>query len=186
MVACLLMGLWGPVMFSLMPKVTGIVLGSAALTGDAGRALLSYRNVFMDITLLALALIAVIAVLACLRHWLMSGKIQAEAVTWDCAYLAPTARMQYTASSFAHPITKFFRTFLRTTRNVSAPEGLFPESASFSSETKDFYREQVYKPAFQAMESWLSKFRQIQHGQLNLYIMYIILALIVLFVWKLR
>ncbi|MDD4871981.1 MAG: proton-conducting transporter membrane subunit [Kiritimatiellae bacterium] len=185
MTACVLMGLWGSIIFDVMPGVTGL-LTKTVIGGTGDDFFHSYKSILLNVTFFALALIVVIVLFVYLRSRLMSRKHQANAVTWDCGYLAPTAKMQYTASSFAQPITRLFQTFLRTTRRISAPDGLFPKSASFSSETNDFYREQVYKPTFNAMGSWLSKFRQIQHGRLNLYIMYVVLALVVLFVWKLR
>jgi len=109
-----------------------------------------------------------------------------EAVTWDCGYAAPTARMQYTASSFADPITRLFRVFLRTRRRFAPPTGLFPSSSSFSSETPDVYRERMYRPVFSAAERVLARFRWLQHGRLNLYILCIVLALLGLLGWKLR
>lgn len=184
--ACFVMGLWGPVIFKMMVRVVGVLAGSMSLGQADVAGITSYWLVLGRVTFFSVSLILLVAAAAFCRSRLMSRRRQEVAVTWDCGYLAPNARMQYTASSFAHPITRLFRTFLRTTRRISSPVGLFPKSASFSSETNDFYGERVYKPTFKVLDAWLSKFRQIQHGRLNLYIMYIVLALIVLFVWKLR
>ena len=46
-------------------------------------------------------------------------------------------------------------------------------------------RERIYKPVFMAIERALSKFQWIQHGRLNLYVLYIVLTLLALLVWKL-
>jgi hypothetical protein len=123
--------------------------------------------------------------LARLRSLLLARRSVTGSVTWDCGYAAPTPRMQYTASSFADPLTRQFRFLLRTQRRMTPPAGLFPTAASLSSETPDVYRERLYRPLFAAAERMLSRFRWIQHGRLNLYILYIVLTLLALLAWKL-
>ncbi len=106
-------------------------------------------------------------------------------VTWDCGYAAPTPRMQYTASSFAEPITRIFRPLLRTRFHEQSPAGLFPDTASWSTHTPDFFHERVFGWFFKLAESLLARGRLLQHGRLNLYILYIVLALLSLLLWKL-
>ena len=59
----------------------------------------------------------------------------ARAVTWDCGYVGPTARMQYTAGSFAGLITEWFSWILRPERHERRPEVLLPASAGFEQST---------------------------------------------------
>jgi len=107
-------------------------------------------------------------------------------ITWDCGYVAPHPRMLYTASSFPAKLTRLFGAFLRTRRRFEPPEGLFPSSSSLATETPDVYRERLYRPVFAVIERFLGRFRFLQHGRLNLYILYIVLALLALLAWKLR
>ncbi len=52
-----------------------------------------------------------------------------RAPVWGCGYLLPTARMQYTASSFAQPLMTQFRLFVRNRETlVAPPSGYFPQS----------------------------------------------------------
>ena len=132
------------------------------------------------------ALIAIAAAAAALRARLLSGRPVEQALTWDCGYAAPTARMQYTSSSFAQPITKLFRPFLGTKLRYSPPEGPFPKETSFASETPDMCRERGYAPIFRGVDWCLSGLRRLQHGHLHVYILYIAMALLALLVWKLR
>ena len=53
-----------------------------------------------------------------------------RAPTWDCGYAMPTARMQYTAGSFASIINEWFAWILRPWREEHRPEGTFPAGAS--------------------------------------------------------
>jgi len=126
------------------------------------------------------------AVFVLLRKILFRRKSVAAACTWDCGYIAPTPRMQYTSSSFAEPITVFFEKVLRTRRKFVPPKGLFPANASLSTETPDISREKMYAPVFAGVERLLAQFRWLQHGRLNLYILYIVLTLLALLAWKLR
>ncbi len=108
-----------------------------------------------------------------------------HAVTWDCGYARPTARMQYTASSYVQPATAFFGAFLRTRSKLAAPTGLFPQAAAFATETVDLCTEVLYRPAFGAFGRAVGRLRWLQHGRTHIYILYIALTLIVLLVWYL-
>jgi hypothetical protein len=113
------------------------------------------------------------------------GAWKAAGATWGCGYVLPSPRMQYTASSFAQPLTDLFRPLLGTRRRFSAPSGFFPQAAFFETETPDFYRERLYGPLFAAVQKGLSAFRWLQHGHVQLYVLHIAIALLVLLVWKL-
>src|SRR5208282_6584868 len=85
----------------------------------------------------------------------------------------PSPRMQYTASSFAQPLTDTFDLLLQTRRVLIAPDGLFPKEASLATETPDPYQEYIYRPLFRAIGRDLLLLRPLQQGQVQLYILYI-------------
>lgn len=116
-----------------------------------------------------------------LRRWEIG-----RTVTWDCGYACPTSRMQYTASSFAQPITRMFGGLLRTRTRLVIPEGLFPKEGSLATETPDPYRGQLYQPAFVRLNEALSQFRWLQQGRVQVYVLYVAMTLVVLLVWKLH
>jgi hypothetical protein len=93
--------------------------------------------------------------------------------------------MQYTASSFAQPLTEIFRLFLRTRSRVLSVQGLFPHTASLATETDDVCSTSLYRPVFTGIQWLLSRLRWLQHGQVHLYILYIAVTLLVLLVWRL-
>ena len=181
--ACLVIGLTGPIMMELLRSAVAVIagggMGAEASTAWAGDSL-------WMITAVSAGLLGLAGLLALVRVRLLSRRAVDEAFTWDCGYAAPTPRMQYTASSFADPITRLFRVFLRTRRRFVPPAGLFPGASSFSTETPDVYRERMYRPGFAAAERFLARFRWLQHGRLNVYILYVVLALLALLAWKLN
>jgi hypothetical protein len=131
------------------------------------------------------ALLGIVATVALIRRRLLRQRHVERELTWDCGYAAPTARMQYTASSFASPLVALFRMFLRTRVRVELPRGLFPDRARFASETSDALQAGVYRPLFFAVAWAASKLRWLQQGRLQLYVLYIALTVLVLLIWKL-
>jgi hypothetical protein len=131
------------------------------------------------------AFLALAAALALARRRLLRGRSLREAATWDCGYVDPRPRMQYTASGFAQPLTSLFRFVLRTRREFSAPRGPFPKDSALSTRTPDLLRERAYEPLFAGIGRALSKPRRLQSGQLQLYVLYIAVTLLVLLIWKL-
>ena len=93
--------------------------------------------------------------------------------------------MQYTASSFASPLVLFFHMFLRPKNRLRRPQGLFPATAGFHSETPDVFCDYCYRPLFLAIAWAASKLRWLQHGRIQLYVLYIALTILVLLIWKL-
>ena len=100
-----------------------------------------------------------------------------RAPTWGCAYAAPTARMQYTAGSFASIITGWFSWILRPRRHIEAPLGIFPSRAAYEEETPETVLENVVEPVGRGALATASMLRRLQHGRLQAYILYIVVAL---------
>jgi len=181
-VGCVGIGLAAAAMAVVVEPAVAILAGGLHVQPAAVWA----SGLLGKVAAVALGGLALAVALALLRARLLAGRAVTAAVTWDCGYVAPSPRMQYTASSFADPLTRLFRIFLRTRRRFEPPAGLFPASSSFATETPDVYRERLYGPAFAAVDRFLGRFRWLQHGRLNLYVLYIVLALLALLAWKLR
>ena len=131
------------------------------------------------------AFAALVALLALLRAWLLSGRTVGETGTWDCGYARPTARMQYTASSFAQPLMVVFAGLLGTRGAGTKPQGVFPKAASFASDTPDPFRSRFYDPLFLRTLGLLAHLRGAQHGRVQMYVLYIALTLIAFLLFSL-
>jgi hydrogenase-4 component B len=106
-----------------------------------------------------------------------------RAFTWDCGYAHPTARMQYTAGSFAGVITGWFRFILRPARHEEAPDGYFPLGASHSEHTPETVLERVVAPVGRAVLHVSTLIRRLQHGRVQSYVFYILVGLLALAAW---
>lgn len=105
--------------------------------------------------------------------------------TWDCGYAAPTARMQYTSSSFAQMLVALFSWALRPKVHGPHVRGLFPEPARFESHVDDTVLEGVAVPALRLVERAALRLRWLQAGRVQLYILYILVILLFLLAWLL-
>ncbi len=180
---CLGAGLFSPWVLLVSAPV---ISGATGMPEDVVESqIVVPASALMKVSAVFAVLLGVIALLAWVRLRLIAGKEVGAAGTWDCGYAAPTARMQYTASSFAQPITGLMGGLLRAGRRLAMPSGLFPKSASFDTGVPGGAMEHLYRPAFNLAAAALNRFRWLQHGKIHLYILYIVVALVVLLLWKL-
>jgi hydrogenase-4 component B len=103
-----------------------------------------------------------------------------RALTWDCGYAAPTARMQYTAGSFAGIITEWFASILRPERHERRPDIAFPARASYTEHTPETVLEQIVEPVGRVVMRFSTAARSLQHGRVQSYLFYILIGLAVL------
>jgi formate hydrogenlyase subunit 3/multisubunit Na+/H+ antiporter MnhD subunit len=143
------------------------------------------RQSLVPILVASASFIFSLAALAILRAGLLSRRSVAKAGTWDCGYADPQARMQYTSSSFSQPLVDIFKMFLRTRRDVNKPAGIFPRAATLATQTPDAFTERLYLPLYHRLENQLLKYRWLQQGRVQFYVLYLALTLLVLLVWKL-
>ena len=100
--------------------------------------------------------------------------------TWDCGYARPTARMQYTAASFAQTIVLLFLRVLRPRGRRPRVAGLFPPPAHMHSHIDDAVLDRLLLPAGSRIEAWFGWFHRFQRGLTQHYVLYILLTLLAL------
>ena len=181
-VLCLCIGLFSPwIMDFLGPVFNTIAAGHPLENGTLAPAITSLAM----ISRVGLGLILLICVLGLVRNRWMQQKIVEESATWDCGYVAGTPRIQYTASSFAHPIVSMFDAALYPEKSLKADEALFPGVFSYRSRFRDIFMHHVYRPLFFLVERAALSLHWLQRGYNQLYVLYIVITLIVLLFWML-
>ena len=108
------------------------------------------------------------------------GRRAARAVTWDCGYALPTARMQYTASSFGQMTLTMFRLVLHPQVHRPVIHGQFPRPASMHSHVDDAVLDRVLLPAARRIARWSAWFHGFQQGLSQQYVLYILVTLLVM------
>jgi len=181
---CVFIGLFAPVVVKSLQAVLENVTGLPPENVRDNLAAATNPLTFVVIGIAAFLLLLLALIL--LRRTLLAGRRVEESVTWGCGYAQPTARIQYTASSFIQPFTTLFSWLLGSHRQLQRPEGIFPPKASLATETPDLCHGNLYRPGFLKINWGISKLRWLQQGHVQLYILYIAVTLIVLLAWKFR
>ncbi len=133
-----------------------------------------------------LFVLVLVAGLVLVRRRLLAKRSVRAGVTWDCGYAAPAASMQYTATGYAQPLTHGGKAILRPERECRLPEGLYPQAASWRSETPDVVRANLFDPLFRRAAGGLGRLRWLQQGRVHVYILYIVIVLMVLLGWAVQ
>jgi len=95
--------------------------------------------------------------------------------TWACGYATPTARMQYSASSFAAPLVDLFGPMAGVTVERTA--------RAFATHSANLVLERALEPAWRALRRVGARLRPIQQGRLQLYLLYIVATVSVLLLY---
>jgi hydrogenase-4 component B len=118
------------------------------------------------------------ALMASFLWWRVKRNGLTRTGTWDCGYARPTARMQYTAGSFAGIITEWFSWILCPQKHGHDPKGVFPKAASRASHTPETVLEKIVKPVGAGVMVLSAAVRRLQHGRLQMYILYLVIGLL--------
>ena len=180
---CLAVGLAAGFVVHFLKPAVALLAGPTATS--AGPLATDVAGWLPYISGVALFLIGLVVLLAWLRRKLLARRAVRETGTWDCGYVAPAPRMQYTATGFAQPLVHGAQGVLQPQVEAHLPEGNFPTSASFQSETPDVARDRLFAPLFQWTARLLDRLRWLQQGQVHLYILYIAVTVLVLLAWAL-
>jgi hydrogenase-4 component B len=137
---------------------------------------------------LALVYVPLIVLTAAVARWLMARTRTARrgVGTWDCGYARPSARMQYTSSSFAQMLVGTFAWALRPDVKRPKLEGVpFPAAdAAFHSEVPDTVLDRLLVPATAQIDEQRRWVLWIQRGHLHIYVLLVLATLVLLLLWK--
>jgi hydrogenase-4 component B len=179
---CVFLGIGSPLVIRFIRPAIEVVTGDPSMTESALNS--AIVPLYM-VSMIGIGIVCITAVLMLVRRCMLRKRNVSESCTWDCGYTAPTPRMQYTASSFADPITNMYRVVLQPKKHLHSPEGIFPASASIETRTDDIFVRYIYAPVFAAITWTASNLHWLQRGYNQLYILYIVLTLLALLIWVL-
>jgi hydrogenase-4 component B len=178
---CVATGLAAPLIFRLVrPALLFFTGDQAPQTADALAFIEDLLPRYSCTALLALGVFAAVR-FANAR----AGRASRECGTWACAYPYGNARMQYSAASFALGLVLFLKPLLRPRITVPALRALFPGAAEAGFSAPDRPTELWIKTLFRPVAYAANKAKALQHGLLNIYILYILVALTAALIWAL-
>jgi hydrogenase-4 component B len=158
---------------------TGTANPAVAAVTSSPRAGEAATYAALSVGLLLAAAVTVIVAFSAARN-------QARRVdTWTCG-IAPRPAFQYTATGYAKPIRLFFRRVLVPEREIKIEYHAgtaFPSSIRYRSEITLLFEERLLKPAHQLSLRGADFARKLQGGAIQLYVAYIVIAVLALLLW---
>lgn len=141
-------------------------------------------SLMIFITMYALLFFIVLAVISVLKIKFTKNKVSIQG-TWGCGYNRANNHMQYTASSYASPLLSMLTPLFKKIFDVEKPRKLFPESSHFNMQIEDIEEAYIINPLVKYDEWFLSKFETLQSGNIQVYIKYGLIFLIIIIVGSL-
>jgi hydrogenase-4 component B len=136
------------------------------------------------ITMAALAILGALSVLGAFLG-ASTRRADAGAVgTWDCGYAAPGMTMQYSSSSFGQMLVGVFSWALWPAEHLPRIRGVFPRRTSFHSDVPDLVLDRAVYPAARSVGRVFAWMRWLQLGSINAYLLYILITLVALLLWR--
>ncbi len=108
---------------------------------------------------LAGGVVVLLAATLLFLRWLLCPRAvdKPSVPTWDCGYHAPTAKMEYTGTSFTQPLTDGFKV-----------------------KNEDLVLERLWTPVFTFFARRFQRVHSLQNGSLHLYILLILISVVLL------
>jgi hydrogenase-4 component B len=171
---CIIIGVF-PEMFIRM-SIKGV---SAMGLGYSQIPLSPFIEMTGNITRYSLLFLTVFIIIFVIRTILYKSKTITQSGTWGCGFTQPTVKMQYTGSSYASSILEFFKPFAPLKEEHTVIEGRLPIKTHYNSHIDDIAELHLNK-IINPVTFLFDKLRWIQHGDIHLYIGYILFTIILL------
>lgn len=143
----------------------------------------SLLNSISAIGKISLLFILLLILVYFIRKGLISKQPAAEGSTWGCGYVAPSSRMQYTGKSFSKSLGKLLSFIVlekKKYKEIGFNE-IFPATRKHSSHYNDFFATRIYNVIVDRLLYSLNYFQFIQNGNLQMYILYGIFFIVLVF-----
>lgn len=181
-VICAWIGLFPSMMVSFSLQAAQAIMGITVPLGMEETIL----DPLLKVTSVLWIAVFIFAILFILKKSLLKTRPVRETETWSCGYAMPSSRMQYTASSFAAPVLRIFRTLLVFQIKTPKPKKHFPAETSLSSSVLDASEYLFFRPILYLIKKLSRKLNWIQSGHTQRYLLYIFFFLLTLLIWKLH
>ncbi len=171
------------VLIGVFPQVfmeSAIKAASSLGLGYGRIPLEPFMELTSNITRAAAIFFTVFLLILLLRILLYRNKPITRSGTWGCGFTQPTVKMQYTGSSYASSILEFFKPLAPLTEDHPVIRGRFPGKTHYHSKINDIAELHMENVIVRPVMFLFDHLRWIQHGDIHLYIGYILLAIVVL------
>ena len=171
-------------LIGIFPQYTiGIVLAPVKLFINSAE----FAEIFNAIISLAQSLsicfvvFMVMLFVVCAIRFVLRKKSE-EHTTWGCGYNRINSHMQYTPSSYDNLFVSTLKPLFKRVSHIKKPKDLFPKDAYFELEIEDIEEAYIVEPIIKLDEKILAKFERIQNGNMQQYILFGLIFLILVII----
>jgi formate hydrogenlyase subunit 3/multisubunit Na+/H+ antiporter MnhD subunit len=141
-------------------------------------------------TLQSVSLAAVVFILLSLTiFWIRRIKTKSVQIvlqpTWSCGYVAPTARLQYTANSFVRSFRKLIHPLLMMNKKEEVLSGVFPKPIHSETHPYDRVELVLIDIPLLHLKGFIGRFKFLQNGNPQFYILYGVLFIFIILTFPL-
>lgn len=140
----------------------------------------------LDISMFNFTLFIVFGGILAIRRFLLKDKIITIHKTWGCGYDKLNEKMQYSNYSFSRPFLGFLTPFFIRELDFKTIKELFPKKTSFKSRIIDIFEFYFIKPIIEFDKFIIKKFYWVQSGNIQKYLLYGLLFLLLAIVWVIK
>lgn len=166
---CVLLGIAAPLGVAPAVQVATLVAGAPNPTHIAAETLAGDAA---WISIVAVLLVMIAAAVWGIRRRAIRHYPVRSTETWSCGYVGTTARVQYTASSFAAPLVAAFGRLSGVSQRATP--------TAFSTLALDLVLDRLALPMWRLVQRSALRLRPMQQGRLHVYLIYVMAALLVL------
>lgn len=186
---CILLGLVPTLLSTALARAVAILRplsDGPPLGGDGFVLAVDGIGTTLSPLLLAGGLAVALSLTLLLVRWAGSGAAARKVETWGCGRSVQTARMEYTATSFAEPLQQVFDEVLRPDLDVDvshrAESLYYIEAVRYRRGIHDAFERWMYEPVLRSVDRLGSAARALQNGSIHRYLGYGLVALIAVLV----
>ncbi|MCE7007011.1 hydrogenase 4 subunit B [Kibdelosporangium philippinense] len=175
--ACVVLAVLPTVVLPAVASATGIAVG----TGDAaasGAVTLQLAGVTGSLSplMLALALVAGVVVVVGVLRFVAVRRARREVRLWDCGGGPMSARMEYTATSFAEPLQRVFDDVVQPETDVDVSHHeesrYLVQAVEYRRRVPDRIERRLYEPVLAVVSAWGRVGRRLATGSVHRYLGY--------------
>ena len=180
----------GIIAIGLFPQYVIQIINSAVVALSGGHNVVLSTSIIATLSklsLTAILLIIIIALLYTVKHRAQSRRTISEGPTWGCGFTSPNIRMQYTGESFAEGLQSIATSLTQNTvegRAVGKSE-IFPSSHNYNVRHKDKIDRLLAEWWVELLRIINKRMMSLRTGRINNYILFALLFLIAIVILSL-
>jgi hydrogenase-4 component B len=139
--------------------------------------------VLSKIGMIGILILSLIFIVYAIKKYFEKRKIITVSSTWGCGYVAPSPKMQYTASSFVKTYSNLIEPILSMHKNDVILDQVFPGKKEYSSHNYDKLEFYLIDKNLKWLRKILLKLNFLQNGRIQFYILYgLIFIMLIIFI----